>query len=150
MLMLVITGAASVSAADGQSATEEESTDWATTFRDDLEASRRIILENHPGPVDAVNPGFRDWLQTGFELQMALADSVDTADEYVYAMRKYVGGFRDGHLGIRFDVDRRPARWPGFFATWRNGAVVVHTVDTAIVSELAAGDRLRSFDGQTA
>jgi hypothetical protein len=68
----------------------------------------------------------------------------------MYAMQKFVGGFRDGHLGIRFDADRSPARWPGFFATWRNGAVVVHTADPAIVSELAEGDRLRSCDGRTA
>ena len=59
-------------------------TDWSTTFRDDLEAARRIILESHPGPVDVLNPGFGDWLETGFEQQMALAESVDSADAYVY------------------------------------------------------------------
>ena len=25
----------------------------------------RIILEDHPGPVDAENPGFRTWLEDG-------------------------------------------------------------------------------------
>ena len=129
LLMLVITGTASVAAADAHSDTNKESTDWATTFRDDMQAARRVILESHPGPVDAMNPGFGDWLDTGFEQQMALAESVDTADEYVYAMQKYIGGFRDGHLNIRFDVDRGPARWPGFFMTWRNGTAVVHTAD---------------------
>ena len=131
-------------------AAEEEPRGWTTTFRDDLQAARRVILESHPGPVDALNPGFREWLDRGFEQQMALADSVDTADKYVYAMLRYIGGFRDGHLGIRFDVDRGPARWPGFFTTWRNGALVVHTVDTATVAALAAGDRLLSCDGQSA
>jgi hypothetical protein len=142
--MLVIPITTSLAAED------TETTDWSTTFRDDLEAARRIILESHPGPVDALNPGFGDWLEIGFEQQRALAESVDTADEYVYAMLKFVAGFRDGHLGIRFDVDRGPARWPGFFTTWRKGAVVVHTVDPAVVPELAEGDRLRSCDGQIA
>jgi hypothetical protein len=150
MFMLVIMSTAAVATADVQSAANEESTDWSTTFQDDIQAARRTILESHPGPVDALNPGFGDWLNSGFEQQMALAESIDTADKYVYAMRKFVGGFRDGHLGIRFDIDRGPARWPGFFTTWRNSAVVVHTVDPAIVSKLAEGDRLQSCDGQTA
>ena len=120
------------------------------TFREDLRAARRIILDNHPGPVDALNPGFGEWLDAGFEQQMALAESIDSADAYAYALQKFVGGFRDGHLGIHFDVDRSPARWPGFFTTWRNGTVVVHTADPAMVSELAEGDQLRSCEGRTA
>ena len=144
LLMLAIPSSASV--ADEN----EEPTNWATTFRDDLAAAQRIILESHPGPVDALNPGFGDWLEAGFEQQLALAGSIDTADEYVYAMLKYIGGFRDGHLGIHFDVDRRPARWPGFFTTWRKGAMLVHTVDPVLVSGLAEGDRLLSCDGKNA
>ena len=150
MLMLVIAGTEPVSAADEQPADKKESTDWSTTFRDDLQAARHIILESHPGPVDALNPRFGDWLDAGFEQQIALTESIDSADAYVYAMLKFVGGFRDGHLGVRFDVDQGPPRWPGFFATWRNNTVVIHTVDPALVSELAEGDRLRSCDGQTA
>jgi hypothetical protein len=149
MLTLVI-ASTFAAAADTQSAVNKESEDWATTFQEDMQAARRIILESHPGPVDALNPGFGEWLDAGFEQQMALTESIDTADEYVYAMQKFIGGFRDGHLNIRFDVDRGPARWPGFFATWRNGAVVVHTIDPALVPELAEGDRLRSCDGQSA
>lgn len=150
LLILAITSTDSVGAADTESAVTKDPTDWATTFRNDLQTAKRIILRSHPGPVDALNPGFGDWLDTGFEQQMALAESIDSADEYVYAMLKFIGGFRDGHLGIRFDVNRGPARWPGFFVTWRNGAVVVHTVDPALVSVLAEGDRLRSCDDQTA
>jgi hypothetical protein len=150
MLILALTSTASVSAADTHTATKKGSRDWATTFRDDLQAARRIILESHPGPVDTLNPGFGDWLDTGFEQQMALAESIDTADAYVYAMLKFVGGFRDGHLGIRFSVDRGLPRWPGFFATWRNGAVVVHSVDLAHVHVLAEGDIMESCDGDDA
>ena len=150
ILILAVSSAASVAAADVKSAAIDESTDWSTTFQGDMQAARRVILESHPGPVDALNPKFGDWLDSGFEQQMALAESIDTADEYVYGMRKYIGGFRDGHLGIRFNVDRDAARWPGFFTSWRNGAVVVHTLDPAIVSKLAEGDRLQSCDGQTA
>ena len=135
MLLLVITSTISVAAAAALSANNSEPTDWGTTFRDDLHAARRIILESHPGPVDTLNPGFEEWLDKGFEQQMALAESIDTADQYVYAMQKFIGGFRDGHLGIHFDVDRGPARWPGFFTTWRNGTVVVHTVDRAMLRE---------------
>jgi hypothetical protein len=144
MMMLMIMSVDSSAAAD------EESTDWAATFRDDMQAARRIILENHPGPVDVLNPEFGKWLDAGFDQQLTLANSIDTGDAYVYALQKFIGGFRDGHLGIRFDVDRGPARWPGFFTTWHNGAVVVHSVDPDAVHELAAGDRLQSCDGRTA
>lgn len=150
MMTLVLTSTASVAAADARPDGDKEPTDWATNFQVDMQAVRHIILESHPGPVDALNPGFRDWLDTGFEQQMALADSIDSAEQYVYAMQKYIGGFRDGHLNIRFDVDLGPARWPGFFTTWRDGTVVVHTVDPDVVTELAEGDELRSCDGQTA
>ena len=148
-LMVVITSTL-VAAIDTQSADSKEPGDWATNFRNDIRATRRIILESHPGPVDTLNPGFGDWLDKGFEQQMALAESIDTANEYMYAMLRYVGGFRDGHLNIRFDVDRGSARWPGFFTTWRHGTVVVHTVDASVTPELAEGDRLQSCDGQTA
>ena len=60
-----------VSAADGQPAAEKEPKDWPTAYRNDLQAARRTILESHPGPVDAMNPGFLEWLDTGFEQQMA-------------------------------------------------------------------------------
>jgi len=148
--MLAITGTAAISTASGQPAAEKAPIDWATTYRNDLQAARRTILESHPGPVDTLNPRFVDWLDTGYKQQMALAEAIGTADEYVYAMLKFIAGFRDGHLNISFDIDRGPPRWPGFFTTWRNGAVVVHTVDTDIVSALAEGDRLRSCDGQSA
>ena len=150
ILMLAITGTTAISTANGQTAARDGSTDWAATFRDDLQAARRVILENHPGPVDTVNPGFVDWLDTGYKQQMALAESISTADEYVYAMRKFIAGFRDGHLNIRFDIDRGPPRWAGFFTTWRNGMVVVHSVDPAVASELSVGDQLRSCDGHPA
>jgi hypothetical protein len=150
MPALVVTGTTWMTAANAQSAGNKDSTDWATTFQDDMQAARRIILESHPGPVDVLNAGFADWLDTGFEQQMALAESIDTAAEYVYAMQRFIGGFRDGHLNIRFDVDREPARWPGFFMTWRNGTAVVHTVDPAVVADLSEGDRLRTCDGQSA
>jgi hypothetical protein len=150
MSTLVVMSITWMTAADARSAGNKASTDWAKTFQDDMQAARRIILESHPGPLDTLNAGFGDWLDTGFEQQIALAESIDTADEYVYAMQKFIGGFRDGHLNIRFDVDRGPARWPGFFTTWHKGTVVVHTVDPDLVSELAEGDRLRSCDGQTA
>jgi hypothetical protein len=148
--MLTIPSIATVATADTRSAADDGPTDWSTTFLNDIQAAQRVILESHPGPVDTLNPGFADWLEIGFEQQMALAESIDTADKYVYAMLKYIGGFRDGHLNIRFDVDRGPPRWPGFFATWRNGAMVVHTVDPDAAPGLTAGDRLQSCDGQTA
>ena len=149
IVTLSMLAAVSVAVAESRPGDAGDSRDWETTYRDDLQAARRIILENHPGPVDALNPGFGDWLDAGFTQQMSLAQSIDTADEYVYALQKFIGGFRDGHLGIRFDVDRGPARWPGFFATWRNGTVVVHTVDPTIVQQLGwARLRLGWQDGR--
>jgi hypothetical protein len=128
-------------------ADQVENRDWPAVFREDLAAIRQIIYTDHPGPVDVLNPDFVEWLDAGFEQQLLLADRVDSADAYVYALQKYVAGFRDGHLNIRFDIERGAPRWPGFLTTWRNGAVVVHTVDTALADVLPEGSRLLSCDG---
>lgn len=148
LLLQAVLSSAPIHAEDARRIESETADDWSTIFRIDLQEVRRIILESHPGPVDKLNPSFRDWLDKGFEQQIALADTVDTADKYLYAMLMYVGGFRDGHLNIRFHVDRPAPRWPGFFATWRNDGLLVHTVDPDIAAELAAGDRLESCDGK--
>ena len=124
-----------------------EKRDWPAVFREDLAAIRQIIYTDHPGPVDTLNPGFVEWLEAGFEQQLLLADRVDSADAYVYALQKYVAGFRDGHLNIRFDVERSPSRWPGFLTTWRNDTLVVHTVDTTLADVLPEGSKLLSCDG---
>ena len=128
---------------------EGEELDWPTVFRNDLATIRQTIYADHPGPKDQLNPGFSRWLEAGFRQQLALADGVDSAEAYTYALQKYVAGFRDGHLNIRFDIERRAPRWPGFFATWRDGAVVAHSVDEALADELPAGSTLLGCDGQS-
>ena len=148
LLLQAVLSSSPIHAEDARRVESETADDWSTIFRNDLQEVRRIILESHPGPVDKLNPSFQDWLDKGFEQQIGLADTVDTADKYLYAMLKYVGGFRDGHLNIRFHVDRPAPRWPGFFATWRNDGLVVHNVHPGIVAELAAGDHLESCDGK--
>lgn len=36
--------------------------DWSTKAAADISAAHDIIRDNHPGPVDAENPGFGVWL----------------------------------------------------------------------------------------
>jgi hypothetical protein len=117
---------------------------WATLAERDLAAVHRILLENHPGPVDPENRAFATWLERGLVEARALAAKARTYGGYAAALERYGAGFRDGHLGVGFQVTQRSVRWPGFTVGRRGDAyVVIESEGTP-----AAGDRLVTCDGR--
>ncbi len=56
--------------------------DWSAMTTQDLAAMRALIEDNHPGPVDDRNPGFKTWLQNGVSSLRAQAVAARTEHDY--------------------------------------------------------------------
>jgi hypothetical protein len=125
-----------------------ESDPWAAMARHDLTAIHDILKENHPGPVDAENPRYGEWLEDGLAAANRRADSAASLDDYERALRFYTNGFQDGHIGIGLEVQSNDIAWPGFIvgAGSTGGVEVTYAEpDSGVVN----GAALRSCDGRT-
>lgn len=118
---------------------------WAQAAADDLNEIHTLIRDNHPGPVDPENPGYRIWLEQGFGEAMQMARAAGTQADYARAIRFYLNGFRDGHMGWGLTGD--PGfQWPGFLtATPEGGPTTVAVADPD--SPVPVGARLVACDG---
>jgi hypothetical protein len=119
---------------------------WRRMAEQDLGAVHDTIAARHPGPVDARNPQFAEWHERGYRDALALAARADDFDGYEAAMRHYVNGFHDGHLGLSLDMQAGRVSWPGFVVAWRDGAMRVHHVAQDL-SAPHAGDAIVACDG---
>ena len=90
-----------------------------------------LIRDNHPGPVDPDNPGFRDWLDGRAAALLPQARAARSLHDDRLVLHDYANSFADGHLNVVTDL---PAHlWPGFL-------VRADTPDGPLrVSALAAG-----------
>lgn len=86
---------------------------WPDAAVQDLTAMHDLIRDNHPGPVDPANPGFRDWLDGGEATLLPQARAARSLHDYQLVLRDYANGFADGHLGVVM-TDSAAHLWPGF------------------------------------
>lgn len=93
------------------------------------------LLENHPGPVDPLNPDYRIWLEDGYRQALAKADSVTRLDGMMAVLSFYTSGFDDGHLGWNAAFERTIALWPGFIVALRDGRFLVDHVASWVEDE---------------
>ena len=63
---------------------------WQRLTKNDLEEIYSIIRQNHPGPLDTLNPSFNDWLEQGKKLAEKRIDSVTNFDGYNFVLKSYV------------------------------------------------------------
>lgn len=124
--------------------------DWAAALRADAQALHDDVAANHPGPVNAADPGFGARNDRWLGEALARAARVKDYAGYLYAMRAYGAHFDDGHLA--FYTDKGPdlaARWPGFLTAYEaDGRQRVRArADDAPVS---IGATLIGCDGQGA
>ena len=116
-------------------------TGWSAMATQDLTAMRALIQDNHPGPVDDQNPGFKVWLDAGASRLRAQALAARTEHDDRTVLLTYANGFADYHLAVRFD---RPEHelWPGFLTRTETvgGPTRVMLVDDA--PGVAPGDVL--------
>lgn len=121
---------------------------WAVMAEQDLQAIHRAVLESHPGPVDARNPGFSRWLEQGYRESLTHARAARSFGGYAAALRRYAAGFRDGHLSVSLSLEPAQVQWPGFLVAQRAGRFVVSAVDEKEPTGLPApGTELLSCDG---
>lgn len=112
-----VLAAAAASPALAQEASVAAPADWGAALAEDARAFRDLIAENHPGPVDAENPGFNAQLEAGLALALERAETADSYEDWYFALQQYAASFDDGHLGL---TGWRPmghvwtADWPGF------------------------------------
>lgn len=122
---------------------------WAQITKRDLAAIRQTLLENHPGPVDPLNPDYRNWLEDGYQRAMAMADSVESLDGVVATLSFYTSGFEDGHLAWGSSFERSEVIWPGFVVALRGGRFIVDRVAPgAAKGGIAVGAEVLSCDGE--
>ena len=118
---------------------------WSDIARADLKAIHQLLLDNHPGPVDPKNPGYRIWFEKGYR------ESLDRAAARTISMITSArslpisNGFRDEHTNIAATIDAVYSEWPGFLpAVTEDGKI------RATVSEdksVAVGDEIVACDG---
>ena len=124
-----------------------ESRDWSTTLRTDAGALHEDIVANHPGMVNALDPGFAGREAAAYALLQKRAASVTTYAGYRFALSAYAASFDDGHMTVA-PADNAPvlaARWPGFLTGFdQRGQVVMTRTDRAPVP---LGARLIACDG---
>ena len=128
---------------------------WRAAARQDIEAIHDTLRDNAPFMVvDRDSAGMRRWLETGRTEALADLPKVTDGRGYYYVLARYVGGFRDGHIGLRLAsgaIKGRMPDWPGFAMAWRNNRYEVGWVQPG--QEAAAppvGAVLVSCDGQPA
>lgn len=117
---------------------------WSGAAVQDLAAMHDVIRDNHPGPVDTQNPGFRAWLDGGEASLLPQARAARSLHDYQAVIRGYANGFADGHLGVAMN-DEEAHLWPGFLvrADRPEGPVIVSIADAAPVG-LRPGDGIES------
>jgi hypothetical protein len=130
---------------------------WAETTVDDLHFIRATLRENHPGPIDSKNLAFQDWYRHGFELALARAQAARDFAGYFFAIKFYMAGFQDGHLGAlgerhlldHLSEGRLHRKWPGFTVAYKNNSFIVDATDPSVSPLQNVGDQLIACDGRT-
>lgn len=124
--------------------------EWAVTTQQDLRDAHAIMLENHPGPKDAENPGFMKQAGASFENAMELSKGVTDQAGYAASLLAYTAGFRDGHFGVFANAQNTGEatfNWPGMMPAWRAGHVKIAHAEPQENEFLGA--ELLSCDGRS-
>lgn len=124
-----------------------QSRPWAELARRDIEAVHATILAQHPGPVDSLNTYYRLWLDSGYTVALAKADSVKSLAGVIAAVSYYTSGFEDGHLGWLPEFVPRTVSWPGVVLARRDGRYVVHHIEMGLKDAPHEGAEVLSCDG---
>jgi hypothetical protein len=128
---------------------------WREAAREDIDAIHDALRDNAPFMVvDRDSASMRRWLEAGRSEALDNLSRVTDGRSYIYFLRRYVGGFRDGHISLtptkRSFAGLLPA-WPGFAMTWRHGGYQVGWVQPGMEAALPTlGAALVSCDGKSA
>lgn len=121
---------------------------WQQMARTDLEFIHQVIERHHPGPVDELNPPFRDWFIDGYDRALARIPEVKGFGAYQHVLLYYVQGFADAHLSLNFWLDFRWHQWAGIVLAWNGAAFELRHAAEDV--GLAPGAVLEGCDGRSA
>lgn len=121
---------------------------WVLLTQRDLQAIHDILAANHPGPVDPRSDVYRRRLEEGLQAAKAQATTARNYSDYTRAVRRFVNGFRDGHIGARFLLVSERLSWPGFLVD-RDADGKIRVLAAAEDSNVPRGAELMGCDGTT-
>jgi hypothetical protein len=122
---------------------------WPGAAVRDLVAMHDLIRDNHPGPVDTGNAGFRSWLDGGAAALLPQARAAGSLHDYQLVLRDYANGFADGHLTVRFN-DQEAHVWPGFLVRADAPGATLRVSVAEAGSGVRVGDIVASCGGVAA
>lgn len=124
--------------------------DWGAALAADAQALHDDIAENHPGPVNPLDPGFAAINDRQLAIALARAKTARTYADYFFPLRVYVSAFNDGHLGFGALGDTpNDLRWPGF-ATRYDGRGKIVVTTSELNQPVPRGAELVGCDGMSA
>lgn len=129
------------------SAADAPAMDWGNLAQKDAQAFHDAIAENHPGPLNRLDPGFTKRNDANLALALKRAKRVRGYGGYIGVMRGYIASFNDGHVAIDIrDPEPLPVSWPGFLTGFDEaGRQVVRTRAEGV--DLPVGTKLQQCDG---
>src|SRR5690606_11906995 len=124
---------------------------WKILALNDLEEIRKAISENHPGVVDDKNPSFKRQFEQSYQSAEQAANKATSFNELYYLTKKFVNGFKDGHLSYFLTVQRSKLRWPEFLIAFRGNGFVVHSISEqgSMLGLPQKGEELISCNGKS-
>jgi hypothetical protein len=122
---------------------------WAEMARMDLQAIHDVLAANHPGPVDPQNGFYARWLEEGLRRAQERAASAKRFADYERALRLYVNGFRDGHIGVSFTLTSPNYSWPGFIVRRPDPAAPARVVFSSADSGVPQDAEVVRCDGRS-
>ena len=130
-------------------ASEEGKSPWIDIALADIDAIYQLIRENHPGPVDEQNPGYRKSMESNYQEARDLAKDVENYDGYYFAVKYFADSFNDGHISLRDTVAKKRYSWPNFAVVLVGKEFVVQHAEAASGEKYPqVGDRVLTCDGR--
>lgn len=122
-------------------------TSWSAVYLRDLAEARRVIADNHPGPVDRANPAFALSLDSAYDAARRMAPLVRDYTGFASALEGFGRAFQDAHLNIRGRSDTAHVRAAGIYTRFENGRLEVAEVAARYGGRVPVGSLITQCDG---
>ncbi len=129
-----------------------QTSDWGLTLREDALALHALVIDNHPGAHNALDPDFRARADAALAVALARAQATTGAGGWWWGLRGLVASFDDGHVQVALTNPGAgfPTRWPGVLTAYRDGQYRVVARDPDLPTTPPPGARLLACDGVAA
>jgi hypothetical protein len=100
------------------------SKDWPAIAQRQLDVTRNLVQNVHPGVLMTDDPDFAGWFENGYREASAMTPLVHTAIQRDGVLEYYIAGFKDGHFHVG-DPGAASALWAGWRAEFQGERLVV-------------------------